>query len=222
MLGTWKIISKISAKQFNVKCELCGFETQRVASKLKTHHRCPSIIDGTKYCYKCQQRKTLDFFHADRTVPGGYSKVCKECYAERVNVVYYNYKPVKRRKQCTNKRSTKLSDVENFLKHRQNTLKYRHKNKSFKPYNLPDGYLIEQFKNQEGKCYYTGYPLNHKETFSANSISVDRLYPEEGYTVGNVVLCTHSINAMKLTMNVDEFKVYLQSIIDGVNKFLLT
>lgn len=221
MLGNWKIISKVGEKRFNVKCEYCGFETQRIESKLKTLHQCPSIIDGTKYCYKCQQRKELEYFHSDRTVKGGYSKVCKECYSERVNVIHYNYRPVNRRAKFTNKRSTKLHGLEYFLKQRQNALKYRHKNKTYKPYDLPDGYLYEQYKRQEGKCYYTGYPLDYNSQQFANSISVDRLYPAEGYTVGNVVLCTHSINVMKLDMTVEEFKEFLKISIDGLNRFVL-
>lgn len=221
MLGTWKILNQINKSRYAVQCELCGFQTQRVASKLNTLHQCPSIIDGTKYCYKCQQRKNLDFFHLDKTVNGGYSKVCKECYAERVGAIHYTYRPVTRRK-INNKRSTKLSGIENFLKQRQNALKYRHNGKTFKPYNLPDGYLFEQYKKQNGQCYYTRHPLDYNTTIFANSISVDRLRPSEGYTVGNVVLCTHSINVMKLDMTVDEFKQYLNAVINGLSSFIST
>lgn len=44
MLGNWLVVNKIANKFYTVKCDLCGFETQRVQSKLKLHHRCPSIV----------------------------------------------------------------------------------------------------------------------------------------------------------------------------------
>lgn len=228
MLGEWEIISKITDKRVNVRCKLCKTEAQIYTRKLNVLHKCPSIIGDTKYCYKCQTRKNLDFFHADKTVFGGYSKLCKECYAERVNVRDYKYNPVNRRRgkprnnNINGKRSTKLGGIELFLENRQKSLKYRHKNKTFAPYNLPNGYLWEQYKAQEGRCYYSGVLLDYTTPFSSKSISVDRLYPEKGYTIGNIVLCVHSINAMKLEMNVEEFKEFLKSSLVGFNKFLST
>ena len=225
MWGSWIIIDKITDKFYNVKCSICNFETQKLASTIKLHHRCPSIVDGTKYCYKCSERKSLEFFHKDPTVSGGYSKLCRECYSERVNVIKFSHNPVHRKNikgsnNIINVQSTKISGLEKFLNYRQKTLKYRHRNKTFAPYNLPDGYLVEQFKRQDGKCYYSGYSFDYKAEFFANSISVDRLYPEKGYTIGNVVLCTHSINTMKLNMNVEEFKNHLFTIKDGLEKFI--
>lgn len=224
MLGKWKIVEKLTDKQYHVMCESCGHTTQRLVNKLKTLHRCPSIIDGTKYCYKCQTRKQLEFFHKDSTVSGGYSKVCKECYAERVGVVNYGYKPVNRRtikKSRTMVRSTKKDGLEVFLNKRQQSLKHRHKNKNMLEYNLPEGYLLELYKKQNGKCYYSGLQLDYKSPkLSPFSISVDKLDPQNGYTVGNLVLCTHSMNSMKLNMTLGEFKEYLVSINDYIKWFI--
>jgi hypothetical protein len=228
MLGTWTIVDNISDRLYAVRCNLCGFTTQKPKSKMKNFHRCPSIIDNTKYCYKCEVRKDLEFFHKDASVSGGYSKLCRECYAERVNVTNFSYKPVNRRpvtqkvsRQRVGKRLIPLYGIEKFLHERQISLRYRHKNNTFKAYNLPDGYLFELYKKQNGKCYYTGYQFDYTSGFSANSISIDRLYPLEGYTVDNIVLCTHSINMMKLNMNVDEFKKYLSTIKEGLETFIL-
>lgn len=231
MLGTWKILKKITDKNYKVRCDSCGFETQRLKSKIKFHHRCPSIIDGKKYCYKCQNRKELNYFFKDPTVFGGFSKLCKECHAEKKGSINFSYKPVNRRDSSKpsfkrkylskdNTTSTKLNGIEKFFHLRQCSLKNRHKAKLMDPYNLPDGYLYNQYKLQDGKCYYTGYKFDYTQPRSPFSISVDKLIPNKGYTVGNIVLCTQSMNTMKLNMSISEFIDHLKSIKDGLNNFI--
>jgi hypothetical protein len=151
--------------------------------------------------------------------------VCKECYSERAGVINYKYKPVNRRIASrvdnSNIWSTKQNGIEHFLEQRQNTLKHRHKKKPMDEYNLPSGHLYELYKKQNGKCYYTNVPLKcTQKSLTPYSISVDKLTPKKGYTVGNVVLCIHSINSMKLDMDELEFKQFLSTVRPGLQNFV--
>jgi dUTP pyrophosphatase len=65
--------------------------------------------------------------------------------------------------------------------------------------------LLEQYKKQNGLCYYTGIPLQLSKTdqwktqeeASPDILSVDRVNSEIGYIEGNIVLCCLAVNRMK-------------------------
>lgn len=76
-------------------------------------------------------------------------------------------------------------------------------------FNLDREYIIELFKDQEGKCYYSGIPLNIVKK-SAETIhdplkmTLDCIDPKKGYTRGNVVWCAYCVNAFKQKMNINQ------------------
>jgi hypothetical protein len=53
-------------------------------------------------------------------------------------------------------------------------------------------------------CYYTGIALTNKRNLP-NTLSLDRIDSNKGYTKNNVVFCCAKINIMKSDMDVDEF-----------------
>lgn len=71
------------------------------------------------------------------------------------------------------------------------------------PFNLDGPYLVQLFKDQNGRCYYTDEPLDFTyETSTRSSAhplvpSLDKKEPKLGYVKGNVVWCVHKINIMK-------------------------
>lgn len=74
-------------------------------------------------------------------------------------------------------------------------------------------YLMEQFKRQDGKCYWSGYPLNPNDIFKSRcpwSISLDRLDDSKGYVPGNVVLTTRAENLGRKDTPFDVYQKYIE------------
>jgi len=75
-------------------------------------------------------------------------------------------------------------------------------------------YLIELWKAQEGKCFYTkenmdltGYPQGNPFAFS-----VDRIVPELGYVKGNIALCCSIVNRIKQDLSIQQLKDWVGKI----------
>lgn len=62
------------------------------------------------------------------------------------------------------------------------------------------------YDQQNGMCAYSGLRMTWDcSTFNRQSVSVDRIDSEQGYVMGNVVLCCAVVNTMKSDMAVNEF-----------------
>lgn len=84
-----------------------------------------------------------------------------------------------------------------------------------------NGLTIEQFfELSQMNCIYCGSNPNniaHAERFVLSEDrfiynGLDKLFPENGYNIKNVVPCCISCNKIKYTSNIDEFKVWLFNI----------
>jgi hypothetical protein len=221
MYGQWEILETETKLEFGynsteltihshkpiiVKCRECGIKGIKRLSESTRKHRCKSVIDGLKYCFRCKRKLSVDEFSKNRRQFDGYQKVCKACFA--------SYPCVKRGyKKSGIKRKT---DLETTLLAKESGIRQRTKHINV-PCDLPRGYLKELFDKQNGKCFYSGIDISISAGVSSpTSISVDRLNPRLGYTVGNIVLCANSINNCKFTMTVDEFKTFLKTTLPGL------
>lgn len=62
---------------------------------------------------------------------------------------------------------------------------------------IDEFYLIDQFSKQNGKCYWTGFPINPHGVYEKHnpfSPSLERLNEELGYVPGNVVIALRLFN----------------------------
>lgn len=66
---------------------------------------------------------------------------------------------------------------------------------------ITEEYLNDLYKQQEGKCYYSGIEFNKDYR-----PSVDRLDSSKGYIKGNVVICEDKINRMKSDLTLEQFE----------------
>ena len=77
-------------------------------------------------------------------------------------------------------------------------------------------YLRELWELQGGKCYYTNlYMVGNGISDGCqawDSPSIDRLVPQSGYVVGNVVWCISSVNSFKSTLTEKQFASRLKCI----------
>ena len=90
-------------------------------------------------------------------------------------------------------------------------IKWRCKKKGM-PFNLDVDYLIDQWIDQDGKCFYSHFPMTrggnsedgslHKDYYRG---TIDRIDPNEGYIKENTVWCTWACNSGKGHMAIDEY-----------------
>lgn len=222
--GQWKIDEELTFNEFGYysnalsigskkpvkcKCEACGVIANKRFRESNNKHICNSIIDGKKKCYKCKTFKLTDEFSKNRNAPDGFSKVCKKCYS--------NYESVK---NGYSKRSKNLkTDLKEYLKYKHNYFKHKSKIKNIH-FDLDTDTIYELYKKQNGKCYYTGIQIVHNNGCpDYNSISVERLNPNKGYTKDNIVLAAFNINSFKGMMDEDEFKQFLDKVIPNLIKY---
>lgn len=97
-----------------------------------------------------------------------------------------------------------------FWNHRQKQL-HRNCVKTGTDFDMPDNFLYQLWSNQDGKCFYTGEDMLMELTkgYRGNTASVDKIIPEHGYVVGNIVLCTARANSIKYDQTLDEMKLWM-------------
>jgi CRISPR/Cas system Type II protein with McrA/HNH and RuvC-like nuclease domain len=78
---------------------------------------------------------------------------------------------------------------------------------------LPDGYLQALYDEQNGRCFYTDkeFEITVGEGWNPRALSVDRVDPDRGYVVGNLVLCARRVNSIKQDMTIEELQEWVPS-----------
>jgi hypothetical protein len=76
-------------------------------------------------------------------------------------------------------------------------------------------YLIKQFNNQNGKCYWTEFPINPQGVFESHNPlapSLERLDDTKGYIPGNVVLALRLFNLGRQKCPEEKFKIQVNQL----------
>lgn len=166
--------------------------------------------------YTCSKCKTLlpaeSFsYYQSRTRGLRRRSRCKECEIQR-HRDYASANRLHKREVSAASRARKLAlggDVALRIVMNQRLGGYKRTSRQENiPFALTADYLIKLFHHQGGRCYYTNEELlyNHQLGFQQqNSLSLDRLNPDEGYVEGNVVFCTNFANTAKGAKTLDEF-----------------
>lgn len=176
-----------------------GLNHSRIAEKIGSHRKAVSkylvsqglrstferariidLGDGMVQCTKCGRELPREELPWGRVTTDPYQlSYCRRCLTEA---------------SVANTRKS----VPQYLKHRQRAIKAR----STAPFDLPGGYLADLYERQGGRCFYTDEPMQvyfgtGRSGSRRDSISVDKIVPERGYVVGNVVLCIERANRVK-------------------------
>lgn len=225
--GNWKIdyattlaeygyspseLTENSHQPVHVECEGCGIKTIKEKRCITRKHLCPTTLNDKKRCYKCKEWKSFENFSINKHVYGGYSKLCKDCFSKEPSV-----------KKGYKQKASKLKlDLETYLKYRIGNIRGSIKTKKRDTEVTISGTdLIDIYNNQKGKCYYSGIDIIHSPgTHAYNSISVDRLDPNKGYTKDNIVLCAFALNSFKGGLTEEEFKIFLKAIISKLQEYI--
>lgn len=107
-----------------------------------------------------------------------------------------------------------------FLKDTYSSLKSSAKTKNVK-FNISQEEFINQYNNQNGKCFYTDINMICKYGAGTDryALSVDKIIPKEGYIKGNLVFCCYKINTCKLDLSLDEIKQWMPGWYDRIFHF---
>ena len=199
-------LSQGSNKPVKCVCSECGITANKIYRRSNTKHRCKSIIDGKKKCFKCKNVKVTDEFSKNRSTFDGFQKCCKECFSNYDSVKKgYEKKNIKYKTNLGTYFSTKTSKLKS---------KSNDKNMGF---DLTTNFLLDLYEKQNRRCFFTNIEIKHNiGCHQHDSISVERLDPNKGYVEDNVVLACFAINSFKGMMNENEFKIFLNSVIPNL------
>jgi hypothetical protein len=146
--------------------------------------------NGTALCSKCGEEKEIFQFPPSQ---GGKYRITF-CYACRHKQI----------------RSSTNKNIEKFFQYKINKLKSNKKN-----VNIDISYtdLLDIYLSQNKKCFYTGEDLDWGlgKGVTRNTLSIDRLIPENGYVKENIVLCIYKANTVKNDLTLSELKEWTPS-----------
>lgn len=191
-----------------------GLTNRKIAIQLKCHHttvgnklkelklkpngtgRLDFSINGeVAICSKCGVEKSLDEFLYNRKGKKYEYRFtyCMEC----------------RRKQT---KSRSNSSIEQRLKEICTITRTRARKKELE-FDLDADFLLKIYKFSDGCCFYTGKVMEWKvgSGYNPNSLSIDRIVHNKGYTKDNIVLCLGRVNTIKNNLTLEELKEYIPS-----------
>jgi len=215
MYGKGKVIalSERTLKEFNinittlvtgshhkvyVRCVRCGEEFTREWRYLHQLHNCPTYKtreDGTllKWCNHCKQFITTTMFNVNLARYDKLSSYCKSCS----NQCVHNQKQNERKQ---NERKTNFNSwIKNYLCTKKSRCK---KDRILCELDIES--LTRKWNQQCGRCFYTGISLEFA-TKGLRGAQLDRIDPNGGYILDNVVWASRAINQAKSNATVGDF-----------------
>jgi hypothetical protein len=84
--------------------------------------------------------------------------------------------------------------------------------------NIEFSITFEWLQKQPLVCYYTGRLLTLNPN-NYNTLSIDKIDNEKGYTFENTVLCCHMVNLAKNDMDINEFDQMCRDRVKMLEKF---
>lgn len=168
--------------------------------------------EGKIKCKSCNIEKKLDCFTFKINKTRGhkvYRKLCKECH---------------NKKRATNRdEKNKINSLSEFMHNIIKEAQRRDKRKS-REFDIDVDYLTDLYKQQNGKCYYSGRLLKYNmskedhpgKRICPDRISIDRIDSNIGYKKGNIVLSSWTANNLKQDLSIDEFKSIVKDIYNTI------
>lgn len=75
--------------------------------------------------------------------------------------------------------------------------------------------FYKKLKEQNNLCYISKQPLSFKEN-DWNSLSLDRLDSNLGYTIGNTIVVTKFVNNSKNNLSLDEYLTLIKLVCNNI------
>ena len=159
--------------------------------------------DGKMICRTCNKEKDLSLFSKRQSEPyEQWQTECREC--ENI-----------RQRAADHKRKIKGGferEIKEIYRGMINNCKKR--NIEIK---ISIEYMLDLYKKQEGKCYYTKRQMS-VEPNSLTKMSLDRIDSNKNYEEGNVVWCIWSANNMKQDLTIPDCIKIMSEMIVGMKE----
>lgn len=187
-----------------------------------------------KTCTHCRVAKPLSAFTARSNTRDGLQSWCKPCCAEAANARRAAAPPEKRSAESRAyyeanrekllaktiayreanpekvRESQRLSKRKNWHKTICNALRGRAVARGL-PFEITPETLLDLFEKQGGRCYWLDLPLVITSTDKRDPLqpSLDRLDPDRGYVLGNVVLTCMFANLGRSTLSAQKMRDFV-------------
>ena len=142
-------------------------------------------------------------------------KTCKTCLKDLDTSEFWNHSRSKDRLHYSCKPCMKIAnqiykqsktDASSKLKPLFRSAKHRAKIRKI-DFTISYEDLLECWKKQDGKCYYTNVPLTFNIPWGRSEVSIDRVDPSAGYVAGNIVLSSFIMNSVKTSLTINELSI---------------
>ncbi len=205
-----KDLGVTSHKKVCVKCTRCEKEFVRKFRHILQLHNCSSTIVNSngaklKWCNKCKAYRTYDSFTTDNSTSDKLMYCCSDCYSDS--------------SYSSNKNKFSAARVRNNLVcwMKISICKKRiYCNKHGIAFDLELDYLEQQWKKQNGKCFYFNIDLTFANK-GLDSAHMERLDRSKGYVKENVVLASKIANYAKNDTSQSDFLKIIQNIINNID-----
>jgi hypothetical protein len=127
-----------------------------------------------------------------------------------------------RYKKREGRRQSRLrSDIKYYLSQKFLYCKSRAKRERLN-FDLSKEYLIEQYNNQNGLCFYSDRKMINSTAINKcnETISIDKIVPSLGYIKGNIVFCCYKINLIKNNCSLNDIKEWMPGWYSRIENFL--
>lgn len=119
-------------------------------------------------------------------------------------------------------RKIRNRSVESQFRYRMSSIKSRCK-KTNQPMNITAGHLIDLWDRQRGLCFYTDIALTIGGDVGkrpSNGASIDKIDPQKGYIIGNVVIAAERVNKIKHDISLREMREWMPGWYNRIERFL--
>jgi hypothetical protein len=140
-----------------------------------------------KFCFRCKQEKSYEFFFKHHQTSDGFHSWCKSCCTEGNN------------KSRAKQNSTIEGRAKIFL---QNARKSAAKRNQEFLLSVED--IVNFWKQQDEICAYSGRKMT-LDAGKLETVSIERIDSSIGYTKDNTILVCQAINRMKSDFGYDDF-----------------
>lgn len=163
--------------------------SKRYISNMRQKHSLPSIkkkkpltfqrileLNNKRFCRKCGEEKDLSEWYSHT------KSACIQCELNRGNA------------KNDSRMLLHIKSVDSFLSYKLDQCKKRKNLNGDNTLTFTE--LKSQYDKQNGKCFYSGRPLEIAIK-NINSLSIDRIDSMKNYTKDNIILCCSICNFMK-------------------------
>ena len=173
----------------------------------------------SKVCNDCKESKPLSEFRmvssskslrkADQEVKETPHTYCRSCLAKRSKIFRKKYK--KETGNADYRGTGKINSREGFdrklmsaIRKKISWSKRNHKRHKDTEFDIDDEYMFNLFKEQQGKCALTGFPMSLDGNTNIR-LSIDKIVPSLGYTKENVQWTIFAANRAKGNLSHEDF-----------------